>query len=1058
MPALRRWSLGLVGICLLAAGLAEAQSTSGTIQGVVRDQQQGVVPGANVTVRHIETNLTRVVVTGDQGQYHVPNLPTGSYTINVELPGFGRYAQDGITLALNQTAVIDVTMRPAGVAEEVTITADSPLLNTTNAEVGVLFDTKRVAELPLGANRNVMSVALSAPGVSQLGAGQSGFASGVNFSSNGMRVRSNNFMIDGQDSNDPSVTGMQGQINNPDTVQEIRLITNQFAAEFGRAAGSVMSITTKSGTNEFRGSASWFHNREKFNARTNTDKRLGLKSAPFKRTNQIGGTAGGPVLRDRTFFFGSYQRWTDPGVATGTTLRGAPTEQGRQVLQSVAGHLPQVQALLKHLPAGSGSVGSVAFTLGGQTHNVALGELTGSADVTFENHQSSGRVDHKLTDNHRFSGRYMITDSVTGGLGQVTPPGLTTSNEARTQSLTVPFTSVFGSNLVNEARFSFQRLNTVTASGDPASEEIPSIEISELGLTGFNAAVSRTAIGLAVNLPQFRHGDTYQFQNSLSYLRGRHAIKTGVDVRWLRVESFFNPTIRGLLRYPTLQAFVNDVAEATNINMPLPGGQQVMLYDWTDMYAFVQDEWRIRRDLTLSLGLRYELPGDSIAPLYPVNDRIVSTFGGDARYRLEPRPSRDTNNVQPRLGFNWNPRTERGGALGLLTGGDKTVVRGGYSRTHDYAFININLNIASSFPFVAALNRPNMPNAFRNLQDPSVIAGRNPMLFNRTVVAEDFRSPYADQYSLELQRELAGNLVMRVGYVGTRGKDLFQTVDGNPMLPNPLPGGGFARSTVRQDPTQAVIRLRANTARSTYNSMQLGLEKRLSGGLSAAAHYTWSEYFDLASEIFNPSSGEVAVAQDSFNREADWGRSSYDRPHRFTSNVVYELPWMRDQSGLMGKVLGGWQISGFLTLQSGAPFTVLNGADPTGALAGIDGLVGSSIRPNLNTDLDLSKMTVADILAAGGASLFRRLGPNERIGNVGRNTLRADGIGNLDLGFIKNTRFGRQNFQFRVEMFNATNTRNFGIPEGRVNSANFLNQWGTNGGSRTIWVAGRYTF
>jgi hypothetical protein len=1058
MPALRRLSLGLVGVCLLTFGLAEAQSTTGIIQGVVRDEQQAVVPGANVTVRHVETNLTRVVVTGDQGQYRVPNLPTGTYQVTVELPGFGRYVQDGITLALNQTAVIDVTMRAAGVAEEVTITADSPLLNTTNAEVGVLFDTKRVAELPLGTNRNVMSVALSAPGVSQLGEGQSGFASGVNFSSNGMRVRSNNFMIDGQDSNDPSVTGMQGQINNPDTVQEIRLITNQFAAEFGRAAGSVMSITTKSGTNLLRGSASWFHNDENFNARTNTDKGAGRTSAPYKRTNQIGGTAGGPVLRDRTFFFGSYQRWTDPGLASGTTLRGAPTEQGRQILQSFAGHLPQVQALLKHLPAGTGSAGTAAFTLGGQTHPVPLGELTGSADVSFENHQASGRVDHRLTDTHRLSGRYMITDTVQSGLNQVTPPGLTNSNEARTQSLNIPLTSVFGSSLVNEARFSFQRLSTVTTSGDPTSEEIPSIEISELGLTGFNAAVSRTAIGLAVNLPQFRHGNTYQFQNNLSYLRGNHAIKTGVDVRWLRVESFFNPTIRGLLRYPTLQRFIEDVAEATNINMPLPGGQEVLIYDWTDFYTFVQDEWRVRQDLTLSLGLRYELPGDSIAPLYPVNDEIVNIFGGDPRYRLEPRPSRDTNNIQPRLGFNWSPRTERGGALGLLTGGDKTVIRGGYSRTHDYAFININLNIASSFPFVAALNRPNMPNAFRDLQDPSVIAGRDPMLFNRTIVADDFRSPYADQYSLELQRELTRDLVMRIGYVGTRGKDLFQTVDGNPMLPNPLPDGGFARSTVRQDPTRAVIRLRANTARSTYNSIQLGLEKRLSGGLSAAAHYTWSEYFDLASEIFNPSSGEVAVAQDSFNREADWARSSYDRPHRFTSTVVYELPWMRDQTGVLGKIIGGWQINGFVTLQSGAPFTVLNGADPTGALAGIDGLVGNSIRPNLNTDLDLSKMTIPEILAAGGASLFRRLASNERVGNVERNSLRADGIANLDLGFIKNHHFGRQNIQFRVEMFNATNTRNFGIPEGRVNSTNFLNQWGTNGGSRTVWLAVRYTF
>jgi hypothetical protein len=331
------------------------------------------------------------------------------------------------------------------------------------------------------------------------------------------------------------------------------------------------------------------------------------------------------------------------------------------------------------------------------------------------------------------------------------------------------------------------------------------------------------------------------------------------------------------------------------------------------------------------------------------------------------------------------------------------------------------------------------------------------MTLTRTIVSEDFRSPYADQYSLEMQRELGRNVVARVGYVGTRGRDLFQTIDANPMMPNPLPGGGFGRATVRQDPTRGVIRERANTARSTYDSLQTGLEKRLSGGLSAALHYTFSRYLDLASEIFNPSSGEVAVAQDPFNREADWGRSSYDRPHRFTANVVYELPFMRNQQGILGKIVGGWQVNGFLTFQSGAPFTVLNGADPNGTLAGIDGLVGSAIRPNLNTNLNLSKMTVEEILAAGGRDLFSPL-TTDRVGNVGRNTLRADGIGNLDLGFIKNHRFGRQNFQFRVEMFNATNTRNFGIPEGRVNSANFLNQWGTNGGNRAIWLAGRWTF
>jgi hypothetical protein len=554
-------------------------------------------------------------------------------------------------------------------------------------------------------------------------------------------------------------------------------------------------------------------------------------------------------------------------------------------------------------------------------------------------------------------------------------------------------------------------------------------------MTGFNAAASRTAIGLAVNLPQFRYNDLYQFQNNLTYVRGNHLMKAGADVRYQYVKSFFFPTIRGLLRYPTLQSFVDDVAEAANINKPLPGGEEVNYYRWWDQYYFIQDEWRARPNLTLNLGLRYELPGNNIQSLITLNEGIMAANGNDPVFALNPVPSTDKNNFQPRLGFNWQPQTSNEGMLGLLTGGDRFVLRGGYARTHDYAFLNIALNIVSSFPYVAAINRSNLANAFQELQatPAGVPAGTNPNLLTRTVVGEDFRSPYADQFSLEMQRQIGRDFAFRFGYVGTFGKDLFQTRDGNPR--QPMTGS----SGPRVDPTRGVIRLRANSAESWYNSLQTGLEKRMSGGLSASVHYTWSRYLDTASEIFNPSSGEVAVPQDSFDIAADKGRSSYDRPHRLTGNFVWELPFLRDQQGLAGKILGGWQFASFFTLQSGAPFTPLNGSDPTGALAGIDGLVGNAIRPMLNTNLDLSKMTIEELIAAGGAALFRPLCgmpsatcPGERVGNAPRNLLRSDGIGNLDLSFTKNTRFAnRHNFQFRVEMFNATNTRNFGIPVGR---------------------------
>lgn len=1063
----RRPWLYVVAFVILSLPVA-AQSTTGTIQGTVRDNQEAVVPGATVTVRNVQTNAVRTVTTDAAGYYRFLNMPVGQYELTVELAGFGRHVRSGITLSMNQDAVVDVGIQPAAISESVEVRADAPLLNTTTPEVGVRFDATRIAELPLsGASfRDVFAVALSAPGVSQLGSGQTGFASGTNFSSNGMRVRSNNFMIDGQDSNDPSVTGRQQPLNNTDIIQEVRLITNQFAAEFGRAAGSVVAAATKSGTNSFRGSAFWFHNNESLNARTNLDTRAGLADAPFREENQYGGTIGGPILLNRTFFFGSYQRWTDRQLGSGFTLSGAPTDQGRSVLQAIAAGRPQVEALLRYVPAGTPNGKSASFSVGGQQYTVPLGDLTGSSSIVFNNDQAMGRVDHNLTPSHTLVGRYLLGRTPeNSGSGQVTPPGLTTVNTSNQHAINTWLNSVLGQNLSNEFRVAWSHLGTITGAQDASSEEIPSLEITELGMTGFNAAASRTATGLAVNLPQFRYNDLYQIQNNLTWVRGSHLMKAGFDVRYQYVKSFFFPTIRGLLRYSTLQAFVDDVAEAANINKPLPGGEEVNYYRWWDQYYFVQDEWRVHPSLTLNLGLRYELPGNNIQSLIDLNDRILQANAGNEVFRLSPVPETDRNNFQPRLGFNWSPRTEGGGLAGLITGGDRFVLRGGYARTHDYAFLNIALNIVSSFPYVAAINRSNLTNAFVQLQGTpaGVPVGTNPNQLTRTVVADDFRAPYNDQFSVEVQRQLGQNLVARVGYVGTFGKDLYQTLDGNPRQPF---CGSPCTTGPRVDTSRGVIRTRANTAESWYHSLQTGLEKRMSGGLSAAVHYTWSRYTDTASEIFNPSSGEVAVAQDSFDLAADKGRSAYDRPHRITGNFVWELPFMRSQTGVLGKVLGGWQLASFFTAQSGAPFTPLNGSDPTGALAGIDGLVGNAIRPNLNTDLDLSTMTVEEILAAGGSGLFRRLCgmpsatcAGERVGNAPRNLLRADGIGNIDLSIMKNTRFANgHNVQLRIEMFNATNTRNFGIPDGRVNSANFLNQWATDGGARRVWAALRYSF
>src|SRR5688572_5403498 len=732
----------LVLVLLAGTSSARAQATTGTIEGVVKDNQGLAVPGATLTVRHVETNVSRSQVSSGDGSYRFLNMPVGNYEITVELTGFARHVRAGVTLAVNQVAVVEVELRPAALTELVTVTSDAPLLNTTTAEVGVRFDTQRVAELPVMGSRNIFTLARSAPGVSELASGQTNFASGTaeaNFSSNGARLRSNNIMIDGQDSNDPSVTGRQQPINNTDIVQEIRLVTNQFAAEFGRAAGSVMNVVTKSGTNSFDGSLFWFHNDNSFNTRSNLDKAAGSGNAPFRVENQEGGVVGGPVVRGRTFFFGSYQRWTDRRLGSGFTLTGAPSEAGRQVLQTAAGNRPQVQALLKHLPAGTPNGRSANFTVGGQTFAVPLSSLTGSASQVLNNNQGTARIDHQLSQNHTLTGRYLFDDTPIDNRSstvQVTPPGLTHNNPSNSHAVNIWTNSVFGASTSNEFRVALSHLGTVTEGDNPAAMEIPSIEITELGMKGFNAASKRTAIVLAVNFPQVRYVETYQVPNNVTIVRGNHLIKAGLDVRREYVKSFFVPTIRGLIRYATLDAFVNDVAEATNINKPLPGGADVVYYRWWDQYYFAQDDWRLGSNFTVNLGVRYELPGNNIQSLIALNESILSANNNNELFRLSQTPKTDRNNFQPRVGFNWQPTTSTDGLLGMITGGNRFVVRGGYARTNDYAFLNIALNIASSFPFVAAIAGNNVSNAFTVLQNTpaGVPQGVNPNLLNRTVV------------------------------------------------------------------------------------------------------------------------------------------------------------------------------------------------------------------------------------------------------------------------------------------------------------------------------------
>ena len=311
-----RYVMTAILLCIVMFSMMSmsfAQATTGTITGTVSDQTAAIVPGVTVTVRNTQTNITRTTQTSDVGRYSFPALPIGNYEVKFEQPGFGTIVREAVVLTLNQTAVVDAVISPARVATGVvTIAADAPIMNTTNAEVGVRFDEKRLSDLPTqglgnlsgGGFRDVFSFGLSVPGVSQINQGNTGFGNGTDYSVNGARLRSNNFTLDGQDVNDPSVSGTQMKWNNPDAVQEFRMITNQFSAEYGRSSGSIVSVATKSGTNMLHGSAFWYHNSNPLNSLSNVDKAGGITEAPWRIENQFGGTVGGPIKRDKTFFFG----------------------------------------------------------------------------------------------------------------------------------------------------------------------------------------------------------------------------------------------------------------------------------------------------------------------------------------------------------------------------------------------------------------------------------------------------------------------------------------------------------------------------------------------------------------------------------------------------------------------------------------------------------------------------------------------------------------------------------------------------------------------------------
>jgi Carboxypeptidase regulatory-like domain len=971
---------------------------------LVTDAQHAVLPGATVTVTHQQTSLTRTVTTNDAGEYRIAGLPSGVYDVVVEIQGFQKQTRR-VEILLNQEAEIGFALGLTARSEEVTVTAETPMVDPTKSEVSRTFKAEQIRDLPL-PGRNFLNLMMTAPGVTTGGTGASGFGPAVN----GQRSRQINFVIDGSDNNDASVTGNRSPVIQ-DAVGEFRIVTTMFPAELGRNTGAVAIASTKSGTNQFHGTAfEFYEDAEKLNARTNIEKAANtadpnvFKDPGKLRRDTYGFTVGGPVQRDRMFFFGAYQRIPFEGRGAAVPIL-SPTAEGRALLASAPGVDRSTLALLNtYIPLPNSTPRSPTTVAG---VSIPLADYVATLPNTSLNNQVVARVDRTLSSNDNIYGRYIYAKNET--VGASNPPGFANDSVFPTHNFVGTWNRILSPAAINEFHFSYGRSGGLFPAGstNPAeNNDLPTITVT-----------SYWTIGLATNIPQDRKEQVWQFTDSLSYLRGNHGFKFGADIRRVNLTSFIPFDFRTTYTFATLDPFLRNVATTalTAYGDPEPA------LKYFESAAFAQDDWKIRQNVTLNLGLRYE--------------RVGAAEGFFSNVKT------DNNNFAPRAGFAWD----------LFTDG-RTVVRGGYGLTYDQFFLNIPILAAQGPPYQRriTLNNTSYPNKGADRD----IVGAELLTLNVTDIPDDAQFPMGHQWQVGLQRQIGRTWRAEAAYVGSLGRGLIRQRIVNPLVccPQETITGPTGVPSLRRygDPQQTgQITSLEPEAKSEYHSGQFSLEKRFSSGNSFSAAYTWSRFMDDASEALGTGTPTLQRPQNNFDFDAEWSRSTFDRPHRFVISGLYEIPFRKEQQGALGRTLGGWNVSGNLAVQSGQPFTIINGVDANG-----DGDAGND-RPNVNPGGDPT--TVNGYIQRG-----RFTGGD---GNLGRNTGRGPRTTNVNAVVFKNVRiFGDHRFQFRGEFFNLFNHRQFVLLNSGTErnlslpAAQFYDFRRSNGTSRTITLGFKYIF
>jgi outer membrane receptor protein involved in Fe transport len=1130
-------------ICFSPASLA--QTATGGIRGVVTDASGASLPGATVTARNMATGVeTRTTATGE-GVYSVPRILPGKYSVAVEAPGFKKTEVTDIEVSIGKDAVIDVKLETGAINEVVTVTGGSEtLVEKDTVQISTTVSEKKVNELPFtpGTGGGLDSLALLAPGAT------TGFGNvndnGVQISVNGNRSRSTNFTIDGVDNNDLSIGGPVFFVRNTEMVSELQVVTNNFSAEYGRNNGGIVNYVSKSGGNEFHGALNYDRlDNKHFNSLNNIERRSGQKDPVQNFSNIFGYAVSGPVIKNKVFFFttGYFQRNVGSTIFRSTSY--APTPEGIQALKQAFPGNAAIQYWADYSPFAMPLGTVIARTdidpgtmlVGGVSVPLAAPQRTVSTPDPLDEY--TVRIDTNLGDKHSLWGRYFRQNQPSPDSGAGVG-GFTYDIPAYTRQVGGGWRYTISPRLLNEFRLNYSRFFVVFGGGGSGGKgNIPHPDDIDTALANLRLDPIMDGgrplfnIGPATNLPQGRLVEAYQFTDIISYTMGNHQLKGGIDFRKLDNAVPFLPNINGAYTAGTAEQLVDNSLQALTVGL----GPANLVYDEFDHYYFFQDDWRIRQNLTLNLGVRYENTGQ---PINLLND-ITTARESDPQQafwrqdvpleaRVVPRIPTDSNNLAPRLGFVYSPN-HRDGLLGRLFGENKTTIRGGYSIAYDAAFYNLLLNISTSAPtvFLNSAQNVGIPDAaptgdkVRNLaaqQGLIRLGSQDPRLLNRTLPDPQFAAPYTQQWSLGVQRELFRNNVFEARYVGNKGTKLFQTINANPFIRNLV--NGFSRPYV--DPATnteqtisfpgfrnllpanitpasngrltdaGTIRQRINGVSSSYHALQMRYDGRLRSQWNYGFSYTYSHAIDNSSEVFSFDGGNsVAVAQNPLDiTSGERGNSGFDARHVFAANFLWELPFMREQKGFLGRIVGGWQVNSIFRLQGGRPFNPThslasrNPYEDSGYMVAFFGS-GSHFRPfEGNPNAPLDRVAITDVDACIFYSLcgttqvgvddmdrpilrpnlqrsptgfyllndlnaknrkFTPVSPNDvrfilngagaasrfgtPFGNVGRNTFRGDRTENVDLSIFKDFRITeRFQLRYRLQMLNAFNHPNFATP------------------------------